>query len=111
MIYFLLAGLLWIFGDSVSSQFYHQIKFHPLCQHHFVRCMYSYNWLYSLENYNASLGRYLCYISLYFHYLQEIQKSLSIIAITATARTLARKSEPMGRKRAWIVGKISKLLF
>ncbi|XP_066925197.1 uncharacterized protein [Clytia hemisphaerica] len=51
-------GLLWIFGDSVSSQFYHQIKFHPLCQHHFARCMYSYNWLYSLENYNASLGRY-----------------------------------------------------
>ena len=51
--------MLWIFGDSVSSQFYHQVKFNSLCRDLFQRCMYSYNWLYSLENYNSTLNRYV----------------------------------------------------
>ena len=33
-------SVLWVFGDSVSSQFYHQVKFHPLCKRNFARCMY-----------------------------------------------------------------------
>ena len=52
-------SVLWIFGDSVSSQFYHQVKSHSLCKLNFARCMYSYNWLYSLENYNATLKRWV----------------------------------------------------
>jgi len=52
-------SVLWIYGDSVSSQFYHQVKFNPLCRILFQRCMYSYNWLYSLENYNSTLKRYV----------------------------------------------------
>lgn len=52
-------GILWIFGDSVSSQFYHSIKRNRICKLIFKNCMYSYNWIYSLENYNLTLGRYV----------------------------------------------------
>lgn len=52
-------GILWIFGDSVSSQFYHSIKRNRICKQIFKNCMYSYNWIYSLENYNLTLGRYV----------------------------------------------------
>jgi len=52
-------GVLWIFGDSVSSQFYHRIKLNKICKQIFRTCMYSYNWVYSLENYNISMKSYV----------------------------------------------------
>ena len=52
-------GVLWMFGDSVSTQFYHRIKMNRLCREIFRLCFYSYNWVYSLENYNATLKSYV----------------------------------------------------
>lgn len=51
-------GILWIFGDSVGTQFYHRIKFGRLCKKIFKTCMYSYNWVYALQNYNIATNAY-----------------------------------------------------
>ena len=51
-------GILWIFGDSVATQFYHRIKFSRLCKKIFRTCMYTYNWIYSLQNYNIASNAY-----------------------------------------------------
>lgn len=51
-------GILWIFGDSVATQFYHRVKFSRLCKKIFKTCMYTYNWIYSLQNYNITLNSY-----------------------------------------------------
>ncbi|XP_012555841.3 uncharacterized protein LOC100208485 [Hydra vulgaris] len=52
-------GILWIFGDSVSSQFYHSIKKNRICKNIFRNCLYTYNWIYSLENYNLTINKYI----------------------------------------------------
>ena len=51
--------MLWLYGDSVSSQFYHSIKQNRICRKIFKYCLYTYNWIYSLENYNLTLNKYV----------------------------------------------------
>ncbi|XP_031560249.1 uncharacterized protein LOC116296381 isoform X2 [Actinia tenebrosa] len=42
-------SILWIYGDSVSEQFYSGIRQHPLCSRVFRWCGHTYNWVYRLN--------------------------------------------------------------
>jgi hypothetical protein len=42
-------SVLWIYGDSVSEQFYSGIRQHPLCSRVFGWCGHTYNWVYRLQ--------------------------------------------------------------
>ncbi|KAK3713715.1 hypothetical protein QZH41_020709, partial [Actinostola sp. cb2023] len=43
------TSVLWVYGDSVSEQFYSGIRQHPLCSRVFRWCGHTYNWVYRLQ--------------------------------------------------------------
>ncbi|XP_020618367.1 uncharacterized protein LOC110056247 isoform X1 [Orbicella faveolata] len=42
-------SVLWIYGDSVSEQFFWGVRPRPLCTHVFKWCGHTYNWIYQLK--------------------------------------------------------------
>ena len=42
-------SVLWIYGDSVSEQFFRGVRPRPLCTHVFKWCGHTYNWIYQLK--------------------------------------------------------------
>ena len=43
------SSVLWVYGDSVSEQFYWGVRSDPLCTHVFKWCGHTYNWVYQLK--------------------------------------------------------------
>ena len=54
-------SVLWIYGDSVSEQFFWGVRPRPLCTHVFKWCGHTYNWIYQLKgDYGLKIdGQYL----------------------------------------------------
>ncbi|XP_032237148.1 uncharacterized protein LOC5511879 isoform X2 [Nematostella vectensis] len=50
------SSILWIYGDSVSEQFFSGIRKHPLCTRVFRWCGHTYNWVYKLRG-NFSISK------------------------------------------------------
>ena len=44
------SGTLWIYGDSVSMQFYKSVMTRPLCTSLYEKCNNSYMWIYPARN-------------------------------------------------------------
>lgn len=42
-------SVLWIYGDSVSEQFFWGVRSRPLCTNVFKWCGHTYNWIYQLK--------------------------------------------------------------
>ena len=42
-------SVLWIYGDSVSEQFFWGVRPRPLCTNVFKWCGHTYNWIYQLK--------------------------------------------------------------
>ena len=51
-------SVLWMYGDSVSEQFFWGVRPRPLCTHVFKWCGHTYNWIYQLNgNYRLKIFR------------------------------------------------------
>ena len=44
------SGTLWIYGDSVSRDFYESVMTRPLCKSLYTKCNNSYMWIYPAHN-------------------------------------------------------------
>ena len=52
-------GLLWVYGDSTATRFHWSIHGKPLCHKVFKKCLYSYGWIYQIDNYNLTLDKFI----------------------------------------------------
>ncbi len=52
-------GYLWIFGDSTATRFHWSIHGKSLCHSIFKRCLYSYNWIYQIDNFNITQNKFI----------------------------------------------------
>ena len=51
-------SVMWMYGDSVSEQFFWGVRPRPLCTHVFKWCGHTYNWIYQLNgNYRLKIFR------------------------------------------------------
>ena len=50
-------SVLWIYGDSVSEQFFWGVRPRPLCTTVFKWCGHTYNWIYQLKG-NDKIYKY-----------------------------------------------------
>ncbi|XP_068729808.1 uncharacterized protein [Montipora capricornis] len=71
-------SVLWIYGDSVSEQFFWGIRPRPLCTNVFKWCGHTYNWIYQLKG-NLSAAK-IADDHLDFSYMRVASEVLDIIS-------------------------------